>query len=295
MTDVTVEPGAPWRKLGLIAGGGTLPVEVARGALAQGKSVYVVGVEGFAEPKALDQFDHGWAALGELGKIIKQFKDAQCDAVSFAGVIKRPDLTKLKVDFTAAKALPSAIMAARKGDDALMRVIVGVFEKAGFHVVAAEEAARGLAAVAGAIGSAPYLPEVHGEDVAKGFAVARAMGAYDIGQGAVVCDGLVLAVEAQEGTDAMLARVAELPLDIRGAPGARRGVLVKAPKPVQDRRIDLPALGVKTVEGAAAAGLAGIAVEAGGALILDRQGVAEAADAAGLFVVALPKSAVDTS
>ena len=114
--------------------------------------------------------------------------------------------------------------------------------------------------------------------------IARATGALDIGQGAVVCDGLVLAVEAQEGTDAMLRRCAALPAAVRGAPEARRGVLAKAPKPIQERRVDLPTLGVATVEAAAAAGLAGVVVEAGAALVLDRAAVTAAADRLGLFV-----------
>ena len=122
-------------------------------------------------------------------------------------------------------------------------------------------------------------------DIETAIAAARAIGALDIGQAAVACDGLVLAVEAQEGTDAMLRRVAGLPSRLRGSADQPRGVLAKAPKPVQDRRVDLPAIGVQTVQSAAAAGLAGIAVEAGGALIINKAAVAAAADAAGIFVM----------
>ena len=121
-------------------------------------------------------------------------------------------------------------------------------------------------------------------DLVQAARVAGAIGALDIGQGAVVCDGLVLAVEAQEGTDAMLQRVALLPASVRGAPDARRGVLVKRPKPIQERRIDLPVIGLQTLEAAAAASLAGIAVEAHGALVARRADLVAAADAAGLFV-----------
>jgi UDP-2,3-diacylglucosamine hydrolase len=115
----------------------------------------------------------------------------------------------------------------------------------------------------------------------------KTLGRLDIGQGAVVVDGLVLAVEAQEGTDAMLARCALLPEALRGVPGARRGVLVKWPKPIQERRVDLPTIGVRTIENAAAAGLAGVAGEAGGVLVLDREAVIAAADRLGLFVAGL--------
>jgi len=121
-------------------------------------------------------------------------------------------------------------------------------------------------------------------DIEVAARVAAATGALDIGQGCVVCDGLVLAVEAQEGTDAMLRRCASLPEAIRGTPQRRRGVLLKRPKPLQERRIDLPTTGVSTVELAAAAGLAGIAIEAGGALMLNRPGMISAAEAQGLFL-----------
>src|SRR5262249_25890747 len=125
-------------------------------------------------------------------------------------------------------------------------------------------------------------------DAAKAMDVAQAIGQLDVGQGAVVCDGLVLAVEAQEGTDAMLARVAELPQEIRGSAEARRGVLAKTPKPIQERRVDLPTTGVQTLERAAAAGLAGVAGEAGAMVVLDREAVTEAADRLGLFVWGAP-------
>ena len=145
------------------------------------------------------------------------------------------------------------------------------------------EAAHGLLAPLGPLGGRRPKGHVQ-DDIEKGRAVVQAMGEHDIGQAAVVCDGLVLAVEAAEGTDAMLERVALLPVNLRGTPQGRRGVLVKAPKPKQERRIDLPVIGVHTVERVASAGLAGIAVEAGGALIVTRQTVAEAADRLGVFV-----------
>ena len=124
------------------------------------------------------------------------------------------------------------------------------------------------------------------EDIALAVKVVRRLGALDIGQAAAVCDGLVLAVEAAEGTDAMIARVGSLPEAIRGTPAKRRGVLVKALKPAQDRKTDLPVIGVETVRNAASVGLAGVAIEAGRSLVMNRSGVIEAASAAGIFVVA---------
>lgn len=284
MTTAPPSPSPPWRKLGLIAGGGDLPLRIAQSARSNGRGVQVVAIAGFAELATFSDFDCVEAGIGQVGKMIELFRKAGCDAVTFAGIVKRPDFSQLRPDFAGAKLLPKAIAAARQGDDALLRVVIGAFEKAGFSVVSAEHIVAGLAATQGVIGAIAPNAE-HRFDIARGFAVARAIGRFDIGQGAVVCDGLVLAVEGQEGTDAMLARTAELPQEIRGDAQARRGVLVKAPKPIQDRRIDLPVIGVSTIQGAARAGLAGIAVEAGQALILDRDAVIAAADAAGLFVI----------
>src|SRR6185312_9420122 len=164
-----------------------------------------------------------------------------------------------------------------------LRYLMQGFEKEGFAIEGAHEVMGELALGEGPLGA--HAPgEAHGADIAKAIEVARAIGALDIGQGAVVCDGLVLAVEAQEGTDAMLRRVADLPADVRGTPERRRGVLAKVAKPIQEDRVDLPTIGLATVEAAAAAGLAGIVGVAGKMLVLDRDAVIRAADAAGLFI-----------
>jgi DUF1009 family protein len=171
-----------------------------------------------------------------------------------------------------------------KGDDALLRAVVDVFEKEGHRVLSIAEAAPSLVVREGSIGR--HRPSAEAlQDIKKGFEVVARLGELDIGQAAAVCDGLVLAVEAAEGTDAMLARIPALPERLRGVPAKRRGVLVKAPKPIQDRKTDLPVIGVHTIANAASAGLAGIALEAGGALIVDRDDVVRAADAADLFVI----------
>jgi DUF1009 family protein len=218
-----------------------------------------------------------------MGARMQAMRDAGCDAVVLLGQVARPDMRTLELDDGAKAMLPALLSAMPKGDDALLRALLAEHERAGFRVVGAEEVMADLLAEPGAWGAhAPSHP--HMRDLAYAAKVAAALGAFDVGQGVVVCDGLVLAVEAQEGTDAMLRRVAELPLAIRGGPGARKGVLVKRPKPIQERRIDLPTIGVRTIEGAAAAGLAGVAVEAGGALVVRRDQLIAAADAAGLFV-----------
>lgn len=272
----------PWRKLGIVAGGGDLPVRIAQACAAQGRDYFVSRIAGLTDG-ALSAAPGEAHGLGQVGGRIKALKAAGCDAVVFAGLVKRPDFGALKLDPGGAMLLPKVLAAAKRGDDALLRVLVETFEREGFAVIGAEEALGDLAGPAGPLGA--HAPdEAARDDIAKAAEIAAAIGRYDIGQGCVVCDGLVLAVEAQEGTDAMLARVAQLPAEIRGQPQARRGVLVKRPKPIQERRIDLPTIGPATIENAAAAGLAGVAYEAGGALLVDREAIAARADALGLFV-----------
>lgn len=272
----------PWAKLGLIAGEGDLPVALAAHCRNASIPLHVSRIDGVSDPR-LSSFEgatHGIAAIGER---IKALKADGVDAVVFAGNVKRPDFAQLKPDLHGAMALPRIIAEARRGDDALLRAVMAEFEKAGFKVVGAEAVLEELVAPAGPFGS--YAPDASALlDIRKAATVAAEIGRLDIGQAVVVADGLVLAVEAQEGTDQMLERVAALRPDIRGTAQTRRGVLLKRPKPQQERRVDLPTIGLATLERADAAGLKGIAVEAGAALVMDRQALPEAADRAGLFV-----------
>ena len=270
-------------KLGLIAGGGQLPLRLAHRARDEGRSLFVIRLKGFAE-EPLKAFEGDEAGLAELGRCIALLKKAGCEAICFAGQVDRPDFSQLKPDLRGLKALPGAIKAARQGDDALMRFMVGEFEKEGFTIEGAQAVDGELLLPQGPLGAVAPGPE-HVDDIAKALEIARAVGALDIGQGAVVAAGLVLAVEAQEGTDQLLIRCAALPPAIRGDAANRIGVIAKAPKPMQEWRIDLPTIGVSTVEKAAAAGLAGIAGQAGAVLVMDRAGVIAAADRLGLFVV----------
>jgi DUF1009 family protein len=273
------------RKLGLIAGGGELPVRLARQCQAVGRPLFVIRLKGMADA-ALEAFDGIEAGIAELGKGFAALKRAGCEAVCLAGIVKRPDFSALKPDLRGLKALPGAVAAARKGDDALLRFLVGEFESEGFSVEGAHEVAAEMTLPHGPLGR--LAPEaVHLADLHKAFHVAGEIGRLDVGQGAVVCEGLVLAVEAQEGTDAMLDRCASLPETLRGTATARRGVLAKRPKPIQEERVDLPTIGVATLRGAARAGLAGVVGEAGKALIIDHDAVARAADELGLFVYGL--------
>ncbi len=274
-------------KLGLIAGGGGLPLEILRACEAADRPAYVVRLRGFAD-QALARYDGVDAGIAELGKIFKALNEARCRAVCFAGLVNRPDFAALRPDMKGLAAMPGAIAAAAKGDDSLLRYMVRQFEKEGFAVEGADQIVRGLTIGEGPLGR--HAPGPNDTlDIESAMRAARALGDLDIGQGAVSVRGLILALEAQEGTDAMLRRCAELPPALRGTPETPIGVLAKAPKPIQDLRVDLPTIGPATVMAAASAGLAGIAGEAGGLLIIDRAGVVAAADELGLFIVGLSR------
>ena len=273
------------RKLGLIAGGGSLPVEIAEHCLRSGRPLFVIRLKGFAAP-GLERFTGAEVGLAELGKCIKALRRAGCEAICLAGQVNRPDFSTLLPDLRGLAALPAAIAAARKGDDALLRMLVGEFEKEGFAVEGAHEVMDELGLAVGPLGAVTPGPEA-ASDIAKAMDVARAIGRLDAGQAAVVCRGLVLALEAAEGTDAMLARVAELPEALRGRPGAPLGVLAKAPKPDQETRVDLPTIGPATVRAVARAGLAGIVGEADRLLVLEREAVIALADDLGIFILGL--------
>jgi DUF1009 family protein len=269
-------------RLGLIAGGGDLPQTVALRCEAEGRPLYIIRLEGFADPH-LVRWPGGDFGMAEIGRILKAMKAEGCEAVCFAGYVNRPDFKTLKPDFKGTTLLPGIVAAATKGDDALLRKILSVFEAEGYAVEGADDILGGEALAAGALGAVSPTEEQLA-DLKKALYVAEKSGELDIGQGAVVCDGLVRAVEAQEGTDEMLRRVAGLPADLHGAPGALKGALGKAPKPIQDLRVDMPVIGPRTVELAAAAGLAGIGGFAGRLIVIDHEALVEAADRLGLFV-----------
>lgn len=274
-------------KLGLIAGGGDLPIHLAEHCRASGRPYTVFRLRGFADARLASHPGHE-VGMAELGRQFQLLRLEGCKAVCFAGNVQRPDFSRLKPDLRGITALPGAIAAAAKGDDALLRYLIHQFEQEGYLVEGADQV--GIATLpSGALGSVAPGPE-HEMDICLAVKAAQALGALDIGQAAAVARGVVLAVEAQEGTDALLRRCAELPQALRGTPDARVGVLAKWPKSIQERRVDLPTLGARTVIGAAEAGFAGIVAEAGGALIIDALQVKAAADELGLFVFGLEQS-----
>jgi len=272
------------RTLGLIAGGGELPRAVARAARGTGRPVFVIPLLGSISDDWVRDFPHEFLSPGEPGRIIKALKAAGAGEVLLCGRVDRPKFNEMKLDAKGILLLPKAIAAAKKGDDALLRFIVGICEDEGLRALSVAEAAPSLVAEEGPLGSVAPAAD-HRADIEQALKIVHALGTLDVGQAAVVCEGLALSVEAAEGTDAMLSRIGSLRQTLRGTAEHKRGVLVKALKPTQDAKTDMPVVGVDTVRNAAAAFLAGIAVEAGAALILDKQAVAAEADRQGLFVV----------
>ncbi len=269
-------PDAALPKLGLIAGRGELPVLILDAARAEGRAVFVLALEGQTPRDLVADAEHAWIPLGAVGRGIDALKTAGAEEVVFAGGVRRPSLFKLGLDARAARLLAQVGRAAL-GDDKLLSILVRELEGEGLRVIGADDLLGGLLAPEGPMGR--HVPDAQAEaDIAHGLEVARALGRLDIGQAVVVQQGMVLGVEAIEGTDALIGRIGAV---AREGPG---GVLVKTKKPDQERRADLPTVGVHTVEACARAGLRGIAVEAGATLVLGREAAAAAADRLGLFL-----------
>lgn len=266
--------------LGVIAGGGEVPLRVARAAQASGRPVFVVALEGWANPVDFMNLPHLVQRVGAVGAIFDRLRAEGATELVLAGRVARPSLAALRPDAGGVRILARLGRAFFAGDDGLISAGIQALEAEGFRVLPVQEVLRDIMPEAGLLaGAAPDA--MARADIARGIAVLRALGAVDVGQAVVVQQGLVLGVEAIEGTDALLARSAELR---REGPG---GVLVKLLKPGQDRRMDLPTIGPQTIRGAAAAGLRGIVVEAGGSILVDRPATLAAAGGAGLFLLAI--------
>ncbi len=268
------------RKLGIVAGGGVLPAKVAAAARAAGREVFIVGLEGFADLAILAPWPHEIRRLGAAARIIAALREHGCQDVTMIGSVRRPSLLEMRPDAEGAKLLARIGRAAFAGDDGLLAAVIRVLTEEGFNVIGAHDVLRE------AVGPAGVLTRVRPDaqamtDIERGVVVTRLLGSADVGQGCVVQQGLVLAVEAIEGTDAMLARAGLLRRDGVG------GVLVKLVKPGQDKRADLPTIGPDTVRNAIAAGLRGVAFEAGATILAEREACLAAANAAGFFLVGL--------
>jgi UDP-2,3-diacylglucosamine hydrolase len=274
--------GAP-RVVGIVAGGGSLPREISEHVIASGGMVHIVAIDGESDSdlSGLPLTRVGWA---QIGGMVRALKNAGCTELVIVGAVRRPDLGAIKPDLGFFLNLPAIVrIVASGGDDSVLTRVVRFFEGKGFKVVAPWAVAPALLIDEGPLGR--LQAQAHElADIARGFNAVRALGPYDVGQAVVVSEGRIEAIEGAENTDAMLARVTLQRRQHRALGDARRGVLVKRPKPRQELRIDMPAIGPATIERALEAGLRGIAVLAKGAIAAERALLVRNADEGGLFV-----------
>ena len=267
-------------KLGILAGNGVLPRLLIDAARQQGRDLFVVAFNDQADPKTVESTDHVWLRLGAAGDAIDALRRAGCRDIVMGGGVRRPSLYELRPDWWAAKFFAKAGFA-MLGDDGLLQAIRRELEGEGFNMLAPQDLLNELLAPAALLTPRFEPDELAQADINRGIAVLRALAPIDVGQAVVVQQGLVLGIEAIEGTEALIARSSKLRREGEG------GVLVKISKPQQDRRLDLPSIGPDTVRQCLEAGLRGIAIEAGRSLILSRGETVAIAEASGLFITGL--------
>jgi len=275
-------------RIALIAGNGALPCQIADGLAATGRDFRIVAIKGEAD-RATQARAHAQLGWGEIGRLYRFLQRHECrEVLLIGGVSKRPDFTSILGDFGTLKRLPTIIRALAGGDDSLLTKVIRLFEDEGYRVVGIKDVAPQLLASSGVLGKV-QPKQVDWRDVDLALRATEMLGELDIGQAAVAVGGRVVALEGAEGTDAMLQRCADLKQQGRIRAKGRAGVLVKTAKPNQDLRVDLPAVGPRTIDLAVAAGLAGIAVEAHGALIAEREETIEKANAVNLFLIGIDR------
>ena len=284
MTNEVLQISSP---IGLIAAGGVMPFAVAESLIARGLNPVLFALKGACDPVRVERFRHHWISVGQVGRAVKLFRSENCRDLVFIGTLVRPALSEIRLDWGTLRVIGRVWAAFRGGDDHLLSGIGRILEQDGFRMVGIRDVAPDLLMPEGCITRA--VPDQSAAaDIARGRDVLRALSPFDIGQAAIVIDGHVVGVEDIEGTDGLLARVAHLRAEGRIRAKAARGVLVKAPKSTQDLRFDLPTIGPRTIEGAAKARLAGVAIVAGNTIVVEPQAMIETADAAGLFVTGVP-------
>jgi DUF1009 family protein len=274
------------RRIAIIAGGGTLPLAVARAIAARGDVPVLFAIKGFCDPAVAELFPHHWIALGQFGRLFDRMQSEHCRTVVPIGALVRPAVRELRLDLKTILLMPTLIGAFRGGDDHLLTRVARIFETHGFEMAGVKDVAPELMVPPGVL-TRRAPDQASTDDISRARAALAAISAFDVGQAAVTIDGHIVALEDIDGTDALLARVARLRKEGRIRAPAGRGVLVKAPKSGQDLRFDMPALGPKTVEGAEQAQLAGVAVIANQTLLAEPQAVVTLADRFGLFVTGL--------
>ncbi len=277
--DATTTAASP---LAIICGGGSLPQAVAQAVDRTGRRCVLFAIRGWAEPAVVEAFPHHWVDLGRYGRFRRLMQAEGCRDVVFIGTVLRPSITQIRLDWETVRVLPDVWRAFHGGDNHLLSGVSRILGGHGYRLIGAHEVAPDILVPEGPLGHcAPSGRDM--ADIAVALDLLRATSPFDVGQGAVVADRHVLAVEAAEGTDGMLDRIADLRRQgrIQTRPGV--GVLVKAAKIGQDHRFDLPTIGPKTVDGVARAGLAGLAVVAGATIMAEPQEIVRQANAAGVF------------
>jgi len=267
------------KKLGMIAGGGMMPVEIIKHCNQTGREIFVVGIEPYAKEEELKDAPHVFAKIAEAGKILKTMAKNDVHDIVLAGGIKRPSFKEMIPDWEGAK-LMAKLAIKKMSDDNLFRAAMDEIERHGFKVVSIQEVVPQMLFSEGTYGKTKPSSEDL-DDIRRGITVAKALGAVDVGQAVVVQEGMVLAVEAVEGTDMMLSRAATVKKQ------GKAPVMVKILKPGQDMRTDLPAIGLQTIEQLKKYGMKGIAVEAGGILLIEREEVIKMADESGIFIIGM--------
>ncbi|MBM3528678.1 MAG: LpxI family protein [Alphaproteobacteria bacterium] len=285
MSERLPDPPAGEGALAIICGGGSLPYALADAAIRRGRRVILFALRGWADPARVAAYPHHWSWMGQFGRFIRIATREGCRDVVFIGSVGRPSILQLRPDIRVLGLLPRILRLFRGGDDRLLSGVGRIFEEHGFRLMGPKDVAPELLMPLGPVGARE--PGARDQaDIAYGLSLLRATSPFDIGQAAIVADNHVLALEGPEGTDATMARVAELRRSGRiRAPG---GVLIKALKLGQDQRIDLPSIGPQTIASAAAAGLSGVAVVAGTTIVAEPERIAAEADRCGIFLVGVP-------
>lgn len=268
------------KKLGIIAGGGLLPRYLADYCVGAKLPYFLLALEGFAEVDFIAQHPHQWQNMGKIGQAVERLQEQGVTHLTFGGRVQRPSLSSLKLDFTGMKLMGRLATLKNHGDDALLSTLMGFMEEQGFTIISPDSLLTHLTLPAGHH-TATHANAEQAEDIALGLALLKSLGHFDVGQAVVVQQKKILAIEGAEGTDKLIERSSLLAL----ADG--RPVLVKIAKPEQDRRADLPAIGPGTFKRLHTAGFAGVAIQAGATLVLDKPACIEMADQHQLFLEAL--------
>lgn len=288
---LTVRNVSAAEPVGIICGGGSFPAAIADAAARRGRRPIMFAVRGWADPLVVERYPHHWIAIGQVGRFFRLLRSENCRDVLLIGTLLRPPIRQIRLDWQSLRLLPRVIRFFRGGDNKLLSGLASLMEEeGGLRLIGVKDVAPEIIVPQGVLGRVQPSPRDRA-DVVRGLALIAALGPFDVGQAAIVANNHVLAVEAAEGTDNLLIRIAELRGQGRVTAPIGTGVLVKAPKPSQDHRFDLPAIGPQTIANVARAGLAGIAVAAGNTIIAEAEEVTAAADRANIFVLGVGQDA----